>query len=124
MIPNWFTEEQVQKVARDLQENDRTMADAMDMPSIGWEELSEAQQRGWVNLARVDLATLEPLDITRPLQLRDGTLVHDVKLSADGLCIIARVWVWGPQPVQASWGRDGRSGEEDHPHGSGLCLGN
>jgi hypothetical protein len=115
MTARWFTEEQVQKVARDLQENDRTMADAMDMPSVGWKELSEAQQRRWVNLARVDLAILEPLDITRPIRLRDGMPVYDVKLSEDGLNILARVIAWGQEGTQASWGRDGRSGEADHP---------
>jgi hypothetical protein len=36
MSERWFTDAQVQQVARDLQEMDGTMADAMDMPSKRW----------------------------------------------------------------------------------------
>ena len=111
MSERWFTDAQVQKVARDLLEMERTMADAMDMPSKAWEELSQERQQTWADRATADLAKIVPIDLSRPLQMRDGTPVTDVRLSEDGLNVIAHVALWGSD---ASWPRDGLL-EEEHP---------
>ena len=110
MSERWFTDAQVQKVARDLLEMDRTMADAMDMPSKAWEELSQERQQTWADRATADLAKIVPIDLSRPLQMRDGTPVTDVRLSEDGLNVIAHVALWGSD---ASWPRDGLLEEEN-----------
>jgi hypothetical protein len=100
----------VQQVARDLQEMDRTMADAMDT-SKAWGELSQERQQTWADRATADLAKIVPIDVSRPLRMRDGTPVADVRLSEDGLNVIAHVALWGSD---ATWPRDGIL-EEEHP---------
>ena len=111
MTERWFTDAQVQQVARDLQEMDRTMADAMDMPSKAWGDLSQDRQQAWLDRAAARLAEIVPLDLSRPLKLRDGTPVTDIRLSDDGLSIVALVAAWR---TEASWPRDGML-EEEHP---------
>jgi hypothetical protein len=95
----------------DLQEMDATMADAMDMPSKRWGDLSEDQRHHWMERSIADLSRIVPIDLSRPLRLRDGTPVTEVRLSEDGLSIIAHVAAWR---TDAIWPRDGMLAEE-HP---------
>lgn len=104
MTERWFTDEQIRKVARDLQEMDRTMADAMDYPSKAWGDLSPEHQQNWLARAEAELAQIVPLDISRPLRVRDGTPVSGARLGDDGLTIIADVVAWRSS---ASWPRNG-----------------
>jgi hypothetical protein len=119
MAEQWFTEEQVQKVAHDLREMDITMADAMDMLDAqlpSWDELGDEARNYWATRATAELSKVVPLDLTKPIRLRDGMPVYDIKLSEDGLGILARVIAWGQEGTQAFWQRDGRSGGgEDYP---------
>jgi hypothetical protein len=115
MTERWFTDAQVQQVARDLQDLDATMADAMDYESFKWDELSDETKQQFVSKAVAYLSKMAPLDLSRPIRLRDGMPVYDVKLSEDGLHVLARVIAWGQAGTQASWRRDGRSGDDDHP---------
>src|ERR1700754_896525 len=112
MKERWFTDAQVLQVAQDLLEQDRTMADAMDTtPGKPWGDLSQEGQQAWLDRATAHLAKIVPLDLSRPLRLRDGTPVSNVRLSEDGLLIVARVAAWGSD---ATWSLDGSTGE-DHP---------
>jgi len=74
-------------------------------------DLSEDQQRSWADRATADLAKIVPFDLSRPLRLRDGTPVSNIRLSEDGLNVIAHVALW---VNDASWPRDGIL-EEEHP---------
>lgn len=112
MTEAWFTEKQVEIVARDMQEGDRTMADAMDAPvPPAWGNLSEESQKLWLKRARERLAAITPLDITKPLKLRDGTSIQNVRLSEDGLQIFAEVPAWD---TVASWPLSGTYDEPCH----------
>jgi len=111
-MTDWFTENMVDQVARDLHENDRTMADAMDIsPGKSWGELSGESQKHWLDQARARLAAMVPIDITRPLKMRDGTPVTDVRLSDDGLQIVVAVPAWNSS--NASWPITGQWDEPD-----------
>jgi len=112
MSTPWYTPAQVLIAAQDLYEENRSMADAVDLDYPQWERLSDASRVKWIQRASEHLSKKTPLDITKPLQLRAGLSVENVRLSDDGLNIIARVPAW---QVDASFGIDGRSGDEDHP---------
>jgi hypothetical protein len=105
----WFNEKQVMIVARDLHEADQTLA--MGMETKAWGELSEPARQAWVDRARTRLAAINPIDITKPLKLRDGTAVGNVRLSEDGLQIVATIPSWA---TDATWPLDGLL-EEQHP---------
>jgi hypothetical protein len=112
MTERWFTDAQVLQVAQDLLENDRTMADAMDMtPGKPWGDLSQDQQQPWLDRATACLAEIVPIDLSRPLRMRDGTPVENVRLSEDGLMIVAFVAAWS---THATWPRDGML-DVEHP---------
>lgn len=112
MTERWFTEAQALQVAKDLQEMDRTMGDAMDYgPGTAWGDLSHESQQRWLARAEAELGAIVPLDLARPLRLRDGTPVQNARLSDDGLCVIADVAAWGRG---ASWPRNGMH-DEEHP---------
>lgn len=105
MAEEWFTEEQVQQVAKDIYEfNADNVEAATDMVVQRWGEVSQDVQQRWLDRARAQLAAVVPLDLSRPLRLRDGTPVTGARLSDDGLCIIADVAAWGSS---ASWPRSG-----------------
>jgi hypothetical protein len=113
MTDRWFTDAQVQQVAQDLLEQDRTMADAMDMtPGKPWGELSQEGQQAWLDRATAQLSKIVLLDLSRPIRLRDGTPALNARLSEDGLSIIARVEAWR---TDASWPLDGSTGDKEFP---------
>jgi hypothetical protein len=49
-----------------------------------WAELSQEQQRYWTDRATAGLAKIVPIDLSRPLRMRDGTPVTDIRISEDG----------------------------------------
>ena len=109
----WFTEEQVKVVGKGLYDFDASAAEAaMDIVTVHWEGLSQEVQKKWFDRARAQLATVVPLDLSRPLRLRDGTPVTGARLSDDGLQIIADVPSWGST---AAWPRSGRYDGDEHP---------
>jgi hypothetical protein len=74
-------------------------------------DLSQEGQQPWLDRATAQLASIVPLDLSRPLRLRDGAPASNARLSEDGLSIIAHVATWRSD---ASWPLDGSTGE-DHP---------
>jgi hypothetical protein len=108
----WFSDSQVMQVARDLQEADATMAEAMGIQPPGWTDLSDQTRAQWIGKANEWLSAKTPLDISKPLKTREGLPVENVRLDDDGLRIVAFVPAWS---CNATFGIDGRDCDEDHP---------
>ena len=103
--PTWFTEQHIETRARELQDADATMADAMDMKTYPWDQLTDKAQQSFRDKARAELAGMTPIDITRPLRMRDGTPVENPRLSDNGMSIVVDIPAWG---YSASWCIDGK----------------
>ena len=71
----WYNERQALIVAEDLLDGDAAMADAMDVRAYSWSELGADTQTRYLEQARSLLSAQTPLDLSRPLKMRDGVLV-------------------------------------------------
>ena len=105
----WYNERQALIVAEDLLDGDAAMADAMDVRAYSWSELGADTQKRYLEQARSLLSAQTPLDLSRPLKMRDGVLVTNARLSDDGIMIYVDIPAWRST---ASWSIDGRSSED------------
>jgi hypothetical protein len=108
----WYSDSQVTQVARDLYEENATMAESMGIQAPGWTDLSEEARAQWLGKAHELLSSKTPLDISKPLKTREGLSVENVRLDDDGLRIVAFVPAWD---CDATFGIDGRDCNDEHP---------
>jgi hypothetical protein len=115
----WYTDAMVDKVARDMHEDDAEIADACDVTPIEWKDLDDAGRARWTARAIERLMNMTPLDLTRPLRMRCGVTVEDAQASPDGLSVIVRVPAWG---TKSSWPIDGKVTGTDGPEDQDLVY--
>lgn len=114
----WYNDTQLEKVAHDIYEVHSCETEAVigdDLPS--WENLIDEKRAIYRARAKAELDSLIPLDISKPIQMRNGMPVENPRHSEDGLRIVVDVPAWGSRP--ASWGISGREVDHvttPHPH--------
>jgi hypothetical protein len=99
----WYTHQQLEKVTRDLYDNESAEAEAMGYGD--WPEFDRAgpEVRDAFRARAADhLDGVTPIDLSKSLRLRNGGKIRGAKLTEDGLGIVAEA-----DGYTAKWQIDG-----------------